>query len=355
MQLFKNRYVRFDKSNTDNNMGPNSLINIADFLNHVITVIQGADLSIECTTIELMNNGKESTKNMLGVDYEFARIIIPVLVTLVVFILGQFISWVKTKNERINELKSIKATLEYWILFVEPTIISQIKGCNDFVGDLLKSNNIQPERLQISPMLVDKLQQIELRDLIETIMLNLKGDEKTKARIIFNIVSQVEFLVKIEIFIKENYEKFQSYTMELMENWNDDFQKFNFEMNATAKNINKIEPNCQFIKDMNLICNNFLSSKGIQPLDTIFSVLIFPMEQIVDNYLKKSLKKDLAVKLAYSIDQLKIIKLKWETHKQGHIDLSYKFATQINDVYKVLKDVAFQLKKAKFKCIFMIK
>jgi hypothetical protein len=298
----------------------------------------------------------ESKDNkILGLDYSFGLIIIPVIVTLLVFLLGQFINWLKGKYERITELKSIKATIEYWILFVEPSVTSQINGCKKFIEDLKQSTNIQTERFQFSSMLVDKLQQIELKELIETIMLNLKGNEETKAKMIFNIISQVEFLVKIESHIQDNYEKFHSYTQELMENWNATFTQFNSIMNETSRAINEAEPNCEFVQSKNKICNDFLSTKELKPLNMIFDELISPLELEVDKYLKSSPNKYLAVNLGYSIEVLKIIKLKWETHKNGHIQVTEGFAKKIDDVYKVLKTVATDLNTSRFKPIYLIK
>ncbi|MCU4158425.1 hypothetical protein J1N10_20805 [Carboxylicivirga sp. A043] len=300
------------------------------------------------------SKSKETNNKILGLDYSFARIIIPVLVTLLVFLLGQLINWFKGKLERITEMKSIKATIEHWILFVEPTINSQIDGCNKFVKALNESTNLQTERFEFSSMLVDKLQQIELRELIETIMLNLKGEEKTKAKMIFNIISQVEFLVKIEAHIQNNYEKFHSYTEELMTNWNSAFTQFNSIMNETSRIVNEAEPNCDFVTAKNKICNDFLSTKEQKPLNKIFDELVLPLESEVDKYLKTP-NKQLVVNLGYSIESLKIIKLKWETHKTGHIQLNEGYAKKISDVYNVLKTVASELKKSNFKPLYLIK
>lgn len=87
----------------------------------------------------------------------------------------------------------------------------------------------------------------------------------------------------------------------------------------------------------------------------IFDELISPLELEVDKYLKSSPNKYLAVNLGYSIEVLKIIKLKWETHKNGHIQVTEGFAKKIDDVYKVLKTVATDLNTSRFKPIYLIK
>jgi len=323
--------------------------------NSKVNSIQSVYANSQLLNTENSTEPLEADDNkILGLDYRLARILIPVLVTLLVFLLGLLINWIKSKYERITELKSIKATIEHWILFVEPTVTSQINGCNDFVKKLEESNNLQTERIEFTSMLVDKLQQIELKELIETIMLNLKGNEEKKAKMIFNIISQVEFLVKIESHIQLSYEKFHSYTEELMENWNSAFIQFNSIMNETSRVINEAEPNCDFVQSKNRICDEFLTKKEQKPLETLFEELITPLEAEVDKYLKTP-NKQLAVNLGYSIESLKIIKLKWDTHKQGHIDANKGFAKKIDDVYKVLKEVATELKETKFKKIYLIK
>jgi len=301
------------------------------------------------------NVSQSESSKILGMDYNFARIMIPVLVTLLVFLLGQFIGWLKGKYERKNELDSIKVTIHNWLIMIEPSIQQQITGCNNFVLALQSSTNIHPERFQFSPMLVDKLQQIELKQLIETMVVNLEGEEETKAKMIFNFVSQVEFLAKMETHIRENYEKFHSYTFELMEDWNKTFKKFNLEMNETSKQIHLIDPGNQFVTRKNQICNTFLQHREIQPLNTIFVELITPLENEVLQFLQTSPNKELATNFGYTIEDLKIIKSKWDMHKQGHMQLATDFATKINTVYNVLKNVSEHLRNSEFKNVMKIK
>lgn len=301
------------------------------------------------------NASQSESSKILGMDYNFARIMIPVLVTLLVFLLGQFIGWLKGKYERKNELDSIKVTIHNWLIMIEPSIQQQITGCNNFVTALQSSTNIHPERFQFSPMLVDKLQQIELKQLIETMVVNLEGEEETKAKMIFNFVSQVEFLAKMETHIRENYEKFHSYTFELMEDWNKTFKKFNLEMNETSKQIHLIDPGNQFVTRKNQICNTFLQHREIQPLNTIFEELITPLENEVLQFLQTSPNKELATNFGYTIEDLKIIKSKWDMHKQGHMQLATDFATRINTVYNVLKNVSEHLRNSEFKNVMKIK
>lgn len=298
---------------------------------------------------------KSEKSKILGMDYGFAQIMIPVLVTLLVFLLGQFIGWLKGKYERKNELDSIKVTIHNWLTMIEPSIQKQIDGCNNFFQALNNSTSIHPEKFQFSPMLVDKLQQIELKQLIETMVVNLQGEEATKAKMIFNFVSQVEFLAKMEPHIRENYEKFHSYTFELMEDWNKTFKKFNLEMNETSRKVYEVEPENQFVIRKNQICNTFLQHREIQPLNTIFDELITPLETEVLHFLQTSPNKELAADFGYTIDDLKIIKSKWEMHKHGHMQLATDFATRINTVYEVLKKVSEHLRTSKFKSVMKIK
>lgn len=294
-------------------------------------------------------------KTIWGIEYDFARILIPVIVTLIVFLTGQFISWVKSKYERRNELKSIKTTIEQWIILIKPTITTQIAGLNEFSKTLKNTEDIHPERFKTSSMLVNKLQQLELRDLIDTIMVNLNGDEEEKAKLLFNIVSQVEFLSKIENHLIKNYENFKSYTLELMEEWNNGFMELNTVMNETSYQINQVEPNCEFVVMKNKIADCFLRNKETQPVKKILDNFIYPLETEVNKYLQTSENKRLILNLAYKIDNLKITHKKWEAHKKGHILLANDFSERIDNVYKVLEDVVKKLKTYEFNNVFKIK
>jgi len=296
-------------------------------------------------------------KTIWGIDYDFATILIPVIVTLFVFLMGQFISWIKSKSERRNELKSIKTTIEQWIILIKPTIETQINGLNEFAEALKNTEEIHPERFKTSSMLVSKLQQLGLRDLIDTIMVNLKGKEEEKAKLLFNIVSQVEFLSKIESHLISNYENFKSYTLELMEEWNKAFRELFHEMNEATYQITQVEAGCDFLLEKNKIANNFLTDSQGQTQTTkkTLDTFIYPLEIEVNKFLKTSDNKHLILNLAYKIDNLKIINKKWEEHKKGHILLANDFSNKIEDVYSVLEDVVKKLKIYKFNNIFKIK
>jgi hypothetical protein len=217
-------------------------------------------------TVDSRSDSQFDYKIIPEQNYSFLHFLLPILVSLFIFISGQFIGWLKGKYERKNELDSIKATIHNWLIMIEPSINAQILGCNNFVKHLGVSTNIHPETFQFSPLLVDKLQQIDLKQLTETMVVNLKGEEETKAKMIFIFVSQIEFLAKMEVHIRENYDKFHSYTIELMEDWNLTYKNFVVVMNETSKQINQIEPDNQFVKRKNLICNEFLQHKNTQPL-----------------------------------------------------------------------------------------
>ncbi len=186
-------------------------------------------------------------------------------------------------------------------------------------------------------------------------VVNLKGKESTKAKMIFNCVSQVEFLAKMEVHIRENYERFHSYTFELMEDWNRTFRRFNLEMNETTRQIHLVQTNNQFVIQKNQICNAVSQHRLIQPLDTIFEELITPLESEVLHFLQTSPNKQFAADFGYTINDLKIIQSKWNIHKQGHIQLAIDFATRIATVYNVLKTVSDHLRTSDFKSIINIK
>jgi hypothetical protein len=333
-----------------------SSINDSDSISSIKNaIIQIAHLDSTNTVSNSINTVAVTKDKLLGIDSDLAKILIPVAVTLTVFLIGQFISWLKTKKERLSELNSVKVTLEYWITAVEPSITTQKTGCMNFVNALGSSTDISPEKYQFTPMLVNKLQQIGLKELIETIMVNLKGDENKKAKIVFNIISQVEFLTQMEVQIKSNYERFYAYTFELMEDWNNTFKKFNKEMNETSSKIYSLNPRHIFVINKDRVCNTFLQHREVQPLETIFTELIIPLETEVISYLRTQPHKELVTDFGYTIEELKIIKKKWDVHKAGHIQLNTEYSERISTVYEVLKEAGKELKQLKFMNIMLIK
>jgi hypothetical protein len=144
-------------------------------------------------------------ENVLGLSPENAKIMIPVMVTLSIFLLGIIVNIIIKKYERKAYLVSIKSVITTWCKLLENPISQQSKSCNDFNTRLQKSTEIQPERFEMNNLLAGNILSLKLKDQIDAIILNHKGKDEEKAKCLFNIISQIEFLNKTEIELRNKY------------------------------------------------------------------------------------------------------------------------------------------------------
>jgi hypothetical protein len=127
-----------------------SLSNVNDSIANVNLLLQNSIDSLnqlETTTL--------SETEVFGMPLDLARIFIPVIVTLLVFALGQFLVWLKGKYEKQNEVTSYRDLILGWINLIEQSVTQQVTSCRDFSTRLQVSQDIHPELFQYNKMLAN--------------------------------------------------------------------------------------------------------------------------------------------------------------------------------------------------------
>lgn len=303
------------------------------------------------TTVLIGAKQAKVDSSFFGMSTGIARIVIPTIVTLFVFTLGQIISWISNKRERRNNLSMLKSVIEIWVESVKGSVDLNIKGINDFGDELANSKELHPATLQFTPMLVDKLKELKLTEFQDVIHnIDLKED---KGKMIYNIVSQIEFLSEIMKYIEDEYIQFKSSTLKFMDEYNDNFILFNKLLNDAGIDIFNLPikeaSENNFIIEKNKICNKYLAdaSGSSVDFDDVYTLLIDPINSIVNTFIKDSENKNLVEKLAYTLQDLQILKRKWDIHKSGHRDLAKVRAVSINKSYKSLSSNVKKMKDSK--------
>ena len=121
---------------------------------------------------------------------------------------------------------------------------------------------MQPESISLNQLHASKLKELNLKQLIETFVTNLKGSEPQKSKDLFNLVSQIEYFSKTELTLPEAYKVYQDHTFELMKNWNeslielDDFQGSMIQQIGT----DSTHPSYDFLFEINSITNSWASN-----------------------------------------------------------------------------------------------
>lgn len=298
-----------------------------------------------------------STEILWGMPIATAAIIISSLITISIFIIGYLINWLNKKYERKSELESIKSVVTVWVDLLKSPVLQQAKGCRDFAVALRTATNIHPERISYNKLLAGKLNSIELRDLIQVFIINSEGEETAKSKNLFNLVSQIDFLIQVEEKIPEAYKIFQNRTFYLMENWNKRFKELDLlksEM-TTLFGHNPHHPSYPLFHHFDNLVNNWVQqfANGSSVIDTKTTLLV-PLENYTSQFINRHPNNQIAHQLAGKIQELNMIYKEWEVHFEGNAKVFYDFAIRLVFVYKTLSKATNQLKNREFKSVWKL-
>lgn len=338
----------------------------SDSLNKVNDSITKANLLLQNSIDSLNQQGIKalSETDVFGMPLDFARIFIPVIVTLLVFALGQFLVWLKGKYEKKNEVSSYNDLILGWVNLIEQSVKQQVISCKDFSTRLDGSKDIHPELFEYNKMLANKVDDFSVNVFVNTFVTNCKGidkqSESEKQKWCFNLISQFNYLKNIEEQIPTIYERYHSQIFEIMGEWNSNFVELDKIISEQSRIINSISNNSTVAfhgKVLNII-NTWSTAvpNGRSNVTLTMSNLIAPLTIVVQNELNGNPSNEFAFNLSNNIESLKVTYLKWDIIKKGNVQVFQKLGIRIDEVLKSLKETENNFKKkTKINSVFKIK
>lgn len=298
------------------------------------------------SAFKIQNLESASDSQIFGMPLGLARIFIPVIVTLLVFALGQFLVWLKSKYEKRNEVTSYRELILGWVDLIEQSVTQQVNACNDFSTRLQNSEDIHPELFQYNKMLANKVDDFSVDVFVNTFVTNSEGideeSESQKQKWCFNLISQFNYLKNIEEQIPTIYEKYQSQTFEIMDEWNLNFGNLDKIISEQSRlvNTNRQHPTANFHAQIMGISNAWLAAapNGRSSVTLTMENLINPMTNAVRTELSENPSNDYAFNLSDNLQSLRITHLKWDTNKRGNVQVFQGIGTKINEVLESLKN-----------------
>ena len=317
-------------------------------------ILMPDSLKIVIDTVKLYMEKPLPNDKVLGLTQENAKILIPVLVTFTIFILGIIINIIIKKYERKAYLVSIKSVITTWCNLLENPIKQQSKSCKDFNIRLQKSSEMQPERFEFNNLLVGNILSLQLKDQIDTVILNHKGEDDEKAKCLFNIISQIEFINKTELELRNKYEIYHNDSLKYMDDWNDAFKKLeNIRTVLRIKYLGQTtHPIFPFYLEVAKVFNTFVkkNTKG-GDLNIFKDQMLNPISELCQKSILSHPDEPDIYQVSYIIQELFIVIKKWDANKTGTAQLFDGFATKLDSSFNVLNTNIDKLKQSKFKFI----
>lgn len=302
----------------------------------------------DTTQIIYQVSGKSVDNLILGMPEGLARILIPVVVTITIFFLGHFISWLKSKFERKKEVDSYKNLISKWVELIQKAIEAQTHSCSEFANSLDKSVDMTPLRFSANKLLADKIDSLPLDKLINAFAVNTTGDNDKNYKMTFNLVSQFNFLKHVEQVIEKNYEAYAKFFDELVKSWNTKFIEFDNIISTQSKVIGKNQNHADynFHVEVVKVANEWLKNSGKENNSVRHSEtnLILPLISLTAKELDKS-QSDYAFKLSKVVSDLKLEVIQWDSAKGFYSTVFKSSATKINDAYDKLVESKLHFQK----------
>lgn len=297
-------------------------------------------------------------ETFLCLPLELAKILIPVLVTISLFFLGHVIGWIKLKYEKFKETKEYREMILEWINLVEKPIKTQIVSCKKFAEQVGSSQDLQPEVLEYNNFIIEKIETIPVERYIKTFVINTKGDKKEKYKQIYNLISQFDYLKKVQKEMLDYYEKYHSYCEDLMNEWNTNFINLD-----TIVEKHTLDTKAQAITTdaFHLGILEIVIKWGRNSADGQSSVLnsklnlIEPMSVLVSHELKGNPINEYAYSLDICLQGLNVTLKKLKGNYEGNKILFSSISQNMETSLETLKNVKeFFNKKTKVRCLFNI-
>ena len=295
---------------------------------------------------------------ILGIPEGLATILIPVIITISLFFIGQMITFVTKKLSKRSESVSYRELILEWVEILEKPITQQIESCKEFSKKIGNSLELQPEVLVYNNFLIEKIDSIPIERYINTFVINTYGCKKEKYKKTYNLISQFDFIKRAQDEMLAKYETYHKGSEELMEEWNKDFITLDQTILSQSLSLKAANIEHPFQNEILQIVANWgrNSPNGQSSVINSKINLIEPLTKKVGQELKGNPRNDYAYNLDLNLQGLSITLRKLEAHNEGNKELFESISNNIDDSLKKLKEAKrFFDRETKLKCFLLLK
>ncbi|MFA8299745.1 MAG: hypothetical protein ACEPOV_06265 [Hyphomicrobiales bacterium] len=297
----------------------------------------------------------ESANDMiLGMSATTARIIIPSLITILVFFFSQVVIKISSKTQRKKELESIKFTIEQRLIHTEEPLQYYIDGLIQFKNALNKTQYLDPEVLRLNKVHIDKLQEFRLNELTNTLILNIKGKREINAYYVSKLIESIGYISMSYPELRKSYEDYQTRVENYMKEWNALYNDLFKKLNNAEFNIKRNPNNEEFITKINQITYKFAVDNKQRPVQIIFNELIDPVFVLSIDFLKNN-NEGYVKEIVFTIEQLELIKYQWQKYNKRQANYIGLYTSRLEQIQEKLKTIKKHLSATELKWWGVIK
>lgn len=287
-----------------------------------------------------------------------SQIYISILIPIVILVLGYFFNLYYGKVLKKNKAEITKNIIENWPTPTEATILKQIDDCKEFAKDLNDLDQIRLIPLNLYNSLINKINNIDFKELAEAFVLNLEGNEKDNIKNLHKLIANIDYISSFDSQLDKTHKIFVDYTDKYTNEWNNVFREF---FNIRLKYIqlvhnNKQHPSMEYFNKFILITNEWnKNNPNLKSLKLTINDLINPINDLCNKYVTENIVDEMAVEIIPVLEEIKFIIKKWDVAKNGTVERIIMQANDLKAEYESLIEVIMIFKKQNIKRVFKIK
>ena len=188
--------------------------------------------------VAIVECDSNATISPLNKENSWRQIPVSAIVSIVIFVLG----WMFTRLfKRIDEgfaRKRYREAVLKWIDLIMPTeykLIDSIKKLSKAVSD---SDDMRPEPFQMLNTIPDKIKDLSVESMMDSF--GRGCDKKLRNRHLYNIISQFDYLTKMNREIVKEYERYNGQMLSLCKDWGGYYQRLVSAVEQSSKEIKDI-------------------------------------------------------------------------------------------------------------------
>lgn len=277
----------------------------------------------------------KTEQEIIGLSKEFFYY---ALIPFILFLLGVLANWLMRQQALRAETINFRNVVFMWIDSILEAEEEQEKKITELGNNIKKSNDINPERFTYKVILVNKLNDISIEKYISVFVVcskNIKDDKTNRNDKIYNLMNCLEFLVRVEIAVKEQYEEYRTASIAIMNRCNDTYLRL----------ISLVKEADLYIEQMNSVEKKFHNVLRNSIADYITAVAkengvdakIITYEKLVDpvngqiSEIEGKMRTPYIDNVASLISEYMIIKKQWDMNNKGYGDNLLSYSKKIKE------------------------
>jgi len=299
---------------------------------------------------ECVENCTDKIINQMN-SFDWRSVLVPALTSLIVFLIGEFIRFHITQKKRLNEIRSESDIITQQILSLSMNVKLFVGYISECAENMKSNSDINPVQLQLNIISLDMLKQYGQKTLNTDFIINRKTSDDNIEHI-QNVISQIDYLEKSQIEVRNLYNGYHDYGIMYLKKWNELARNINIMIGS----LSEATPRSQSFIDF---CNNLSIPQMNNPTIIDRNAFVNNVYEPLLIHCKANAELDFNQKMKWQlIDNLNCIimlKRQIDFHNKGNAEVLEKYAKRISVSYNSLKDSITILNRQDFKCIFKIK